>query len=57
MPGFFVPMSASMAEGIPRGDNWMFEVKWDGVRGLIFIDDGTMTIYTRNNNRCEQQYP
>jgi bifunctional non-homologous end joining protein LigD len=57
MPGFFAPMSASVAEGIPRGDNWMFEIKWDGVRGLIFIDDGTMTIYTRNNNRCELQYP
>jgi len=57
MPGFFAPMSASVAEGIPKGDNWMFEIKWDGVRGLIFIDDGAMKIYTRNNNRCEQQYP
>jgi bifunctional non-homologous end joining protein LigD len=57
MPGFFAPMGASVAEGIPRGDNWMFEVKWDGVRGLIFIDNGAMTIYTRNNNRCETQYP
>jgi bifunctional non-homologous end joining protein LigD len=57
MPGFFAPMGASVAEGIPRGDNWLFEVKWDGVRGLIFIDSGAMTIYTRNNNRCENQYP
>ena len=57
MPGFFAPMGASVADGIPRGDNWMFEVKWDGVRGLIFIDNGAMTIYTRNNNRCEGQYP
>ncbi len=49
-------MSASVAEGMPQGDNWMFEIKWDGVRGLIFID-GAMRIYTRTNNRCEQQYP
>jgi bifunctional non-homologous end joining protein LigD len=57
MPGFFAPMGASIADGMPRGDNWMFEVKWDGVRGLIFIDNGSMTICTRNNNRCERQYP
>ncbi len=25
--------------------------------GLVFIDDGVMRIYTRNNNRCERQYP
>ena len=57
MPGFFAPMAASVAEAIPRGDNWMFEIKWDGVRGLIFIEEGAMKIYTRNSNRCEQQYP
>lgn len=63
MPGFFAPMGASIAESMPRGENWIFEVKWDGVRGLIFIDDtspvdtGAMAIYTRNNNRCERQYP
>src|SRR5580704_2903628 len=57
MPGFFAPMGASIAEGIPHGDKWMFEVKWDGVRGLCHISDSSLTIYTRNNNRCERQYP
>jgi bifunctional non-homologous end joining protein LigD len=57
MPGFFSPMGASISDGIPRGGNWIYEVKWDGVRGLIYIDDGALAIYTRNNNRCERQYP
>ena len=57
MPGFFAPMGASLAEAMPRGDDWIFEVKWDGVRGLAFIENGSVTIYTRNNNRCERQYP
>ncbi len=57
MPGFFPPMGASLADSVPTGNKWMFEVKWDGVRGLSYIDDGTLTIYTRNNIRCEQQYP
>ena len=42
---------------LPAGDDWIFEVKWDGVRGLAYIDDGALAIYTRNDNRCEQQYP
>jgi bifunctional non-homologous end joining protein LigD len=50
-------MSASIAEGIPQGDRWIFEIKWDGVRGLTFIENGAVAIYTRNNNRCERQYP
>src|SRR6185437_16536160 len=40
MPGFFPPMGASLADTPPSGGNWMFEVKWDGVRGLAYIDDG-----------------
>jgi bifunctional non-homologous end joining protein LigD len=57
MPGFFEPMGATLADQLPKGAEWIFEVKWDGVRGLVFIDDGALSIYTRNNNRCERHYP
>jgi bifunctional non-homologous end joining protein LigD len=57
MPGFFDPMGATLADHLPKGAEWIFEVKWDGVRGLVFIDNGALSIYTRNNNRCERQYP
>lgn len=57
MPGFFAPMGATLTERLPKGREWIFEVKWDGVRGLCYIDHGSLTIYTRNNNRCERQYP
>ncbi len=57
MPGFFAPMGATLAERLPKGKDWIFEVKWDGVRGLLHISQGSLTIYTRNNNRCENQYP
>lgn len=57
MPGFFEPMGAMIADKPPKGDEWIFEVKWDGVRGLVYIDNGAMKIYTRNSNRCENQYP
>ncbi|HWE53552.1 MAG TPA: DNA ligase D [Bryobacteraceae bacterium] len=57
MPGFFEPMKAALTGELPKGDDWTFEIKWDGVRGLVYIDDGELTIYTRNEIRCEKQYP
>lgn len=57
MPGFFAPMGASIAARLPKGKDWTFEVKWDGVRGLCYIRGGQLEIYTRNNNRCDRQYP
>jgi bifunctional non-homologous end joining protein LigD len=50
-------MMANIAEKPPRGDNWLFEIKWDGVRGLCFIEDGELRILSRSGNRCERQYP
>jgi bifunctional non-homologous end joining protein LigD len=50
-------MGAQIAEKLPSGPDWIFEIKWDGVRALCFIENAQITIHTRNNNRCERQYP
>jgi bifunctional non-homologous end joining protein LigD len=50
-------MMATLAERPPRGDDWLFEIKWDGVRGLCFVENGELRILSRNGNRCERQYP
>ncbi len=57
MPGFFAPMGAGLTDRLPKGPDWLFEVKWDGIRGLVHIEKQAVSIYTRNNNRCERQYP
>jgi bifunctional non-homologous end joining protein LigD len=57
LPDFFAPMGATITEKLPKGSEWIFEIKWDGVRGLCYIENRALTIYTRNNNRCERQYP
>jgi bifunctional non-homologous end joining protein LigD len=57
MPGFITPMAASLADEVPRGDEWILEIKWDGVRGLAYLDGGKLAIYTRTGIRCEGQYP
>jgi bifunctional non-homologous end joining protein LigD len=57
MPEFFEPMGATLTDAPPKGKDWIFEVKWDGIRALVYIDRGTLRIYTRNQNRCEDKYP
>jgi bifunctional non-homologous end joining protein LigD len=50
-------MMAQIAEHIPRGDDWLFEVKWDGVRAIAFIENESVRLQSRTGNRCERQYP
>jgi bifunctional non-homologous end joining protein LigD len=50
-------MGATIAEKLPKGPEWLFEIKWDGVRALCYIENSGLAIYTRNNNRCDRQYP
>lgn len=57
MPSAITPMSATLAERPPTGDGWLFEIKWDGVRAICFIEGERLRILSRNGNRCDQQYP
>jgi bifunctional non-homologous end joining protein LigD len=57
MPRSVQPMLATLAEYPPSGSDWLFEVKWDGVRALCFVEAGEVRIYSRNQKRCDQQYP
>ncbi len=57
MPKALSPMAAYLGDQIPSGPNWLYEIKWDGVRALCFIEDGAMYILSRTGNRCERQYP
>jgi bifunctional non-homologous end joining protein LigD len=57
MPKAVSPMLATLATRPPSGDSWLYEVKWDGVRALCFIDNAQLCILSRSGKRCEQQYP
>src|SRR5262249_18571132 len=37
--------------------DWLFEIKWDGVRALAFIDNEEVRLQSRSGLRCERQYP
>ncbi len=57
LPTDLQPMLATAVTKIPSGDQWLYEVKWDGVRALCLIDNGEAQMQSRRGNRCEKQYP
>jgi len=57
LPTSLEPMLAALVTKPPIGDQWLYEIKWDGVRALCKLDNGKLEIYSRRGLRCEHQYP
>lgn len=51
------PMLAHPFEKAFDNEQWVFEVKWDGVRALLFKKDREIKIQSRNGNNITPQYP
>jgi bifunctional non-homologous end joining protein LigD len=49
-PKFIAPQLAILVTKPPEGNNWVHEVKFDGYRLEARIDDGEVTLTTRNDN-------
>jgi bifunctional non-homologous end joining protein LigD len=57
MPDLIQPMAATLTDAPPRGEDWLFEIKWDGVRAIAFVDKEEVRLQSRSGLRCERQYP
>lgn len=55
-PSFFLPMLAKLSTDMPEGDEWLYEVKWDGFRALAFLSDEEVNIRSRNNKSFNEKY-
>lgn len=51
------PMMAVAADRLPEGDDWTYEVKWDGYRTLAIHDRGRVTLWSRNLKQAAGQFP
>jgi bifunctional non-homologous end joining protein LigD len=47
LPKFQPPQLATLTDSMPQGKDWVHEIKFDGYRGLAYVNDGKVTIYTR----------
>ena len=49
---------ASLAKRVPDdGDDWLFEIKFDGYRILAEVDDGRVRLSTRNGHDWTDRFP
>ncbi|MBI2781989.1 MAG: ATP-dependent DNA ligase [Chloroflexi bacterium] len=51
------PMLAKPADGLPEGDGWLFEPKWDGFRALVFRDGDETLIQSRDLKPLDRYFP
>ena len=57
MPSRVEPMLATLVEQPFSDPNWLFEIKWDGVRAMAWIKDGELKLRSRNNIDITARYP
>src|SRR5919112_2739335 len=51
------PMLATRGRVVPTGPSWLHEVKWDGMRVLVSVRDGRVTLVSRNENDVTVSFP
>jgi bifunctional non-homologous end joining protein LigD len=68
LPGAFEAQMPAMPSGVRAtlaelGDkpfsspNWVYEIKWDGVRAIAQIEDGKTTLWARSGRDVTSEYP
>lgn len=58
-PQLIRPMLATPGElpGPEQEDRWAFEMKWDGVRAMVYLDGSGVRVLTRNDREVASTYP
>jgi DNA ligase D-like protein (predicted polymerase)/DNA ligase D-like protein (predicted ligase)/DNA ligase D-like protein (predicted 3'-phosphoesterase) len=51
------PMLSSTSRKPPLGEDYIYEVKWDGIRVLIYLDEGEVTIRSRSQRDITHLFP
>jgi bifunctional non-homologous end joining protein LigD len=57
MPERIEPMLAKLCPSPPKGEQWAFEVKWDGVRSIAYSEPGRLRFESRNLKDITPAYP
>jgi bifunctional non-homologous end joining protein LigD len=57
MPSTIHPMLATPVNEPFDGPEWLFEIKWDGYRAVVFLEGGKMRLVSRNQNDLTPRYP
>ncbi len=47
---------ATLSQKIPKGKNWIFEIKYDGYRIVAFVDNKNVKLLTRNGKNYTEKF-
>src|SRR6195256_4239542 len=50
-------MLSSAADGLPAGEGWLFEPKWDGFRTLVFRAGDEILLQSRDEKPMNRYFP
>jgi bifunctional non-homologous end joining protein LigD len=58
LPAQMRPMLATAASSLPPGDGgWAYEMKWDGLRAVAYIQGGAVRLWSRTGRDITAGYP
>ncbi|MDQ6916990.1 MAG: DNA ligase D [Pseudomonadota bacterium] len=57
LPATLSPMLATLVDTIPKGDDWLHEVKFDGYRMLCRVDQAKVKIFSRSGKEWTAALP
>jgi bifunctional non-homologous end joining protein LigD len=57
LPSQVRPMLASLGSLPSSDDGWAYEIKWDGVRAIAFVDGGRARLQSRNDKELTKSFP
>jgi bifunctional non-homologous end joining protein LigD len=54
---FIEPMQCKLADSLPEGSKWQYEIKLDGYRALAIGEAGRAQLLSRNRNSLSRRFP
>jgi len=54
---FIEPMKAELVETLPKGDHWIYELKFDGIRALALKRGKNIELISRNAKDLTEKFP
>ncbi|MDB6019984.1 MAG: polymerase LigD, ligase domain protein [Pedosphaera sp.] len=56
-PAFVPPMKCELVRELPKGREWIYEIKFDGVRALAIKEDKSAKLISRSEKELSAKYP
>ena len=56
-PRFIEPMKARLEDDPPTHGDWLYELKFDGIRAIAIKDGKKVSLISRNGNKLDKRFP